>query len=75
MVQVKITARGAKRIRRGHLWVYRSDVRKADDASGGALVQVIDETGNFVGQAFYSNASEIALRFLTTSNEAIDREW
>jgi len=75
MDQVKITARGAKRIRKGHLWVYRSDVRRASDTSGGAVVRVIDEAGNFVGLAFYSNASEIALRFLTTSDEAIDREW
>ena len=72
---MKITARGAKRIRKGHLWVYRSDVRRASDTSGGAVVRVIDEAGNFVGLAFYSNASEIALRFLTTSDEAIDREW
>ena len=75
MDQVKITARGAKRIRKGHLWVYRSDVRRASDTSGGAVVRVVDEAGNFVGLAFYSNASEIALRFLTTSDEAIDREW
>ena len=75
MDQVKITARGAKRIRKGHLWVYRSDVRQASETSGGAVVRVIDEAGNFVGQAFYSNASEIALRFLTTSNEELDREW
>ena len=75
MSQVKISTRGAKRIRQGHLWVYRSDVRDASDADGGALVRVVDEAGNFVGQAFYSDRSEIALRFLTTHEEAIDREW
>jgi len=75
MNQVTITARGAKRIRRGHLWVYRSDVRNANDVSGGEIARVSDETGNFVGQAFYSDASEIALRFLTTHETAIDREW
>jgi 23S rRNA (cytosine1962-C5)-methyltransferase len=73
--QVKILTRGAKRIRQGHLWVYRSDVREASDVKGGDLVRVVDDAGNFVGQAFYSDASEIALRFLTTSDETIDREW
>jgi 23S rRNA (cytosine1962-C5)-methyltransferase len=73
--QVKISTRGAKRIRNGHLWVYRSDVRELDEAEGGAIVRVVDDASNFVGQAFYSDASEIALRFLTTSNEDIDREW
>jgi 23S rRNA (cytosine1962-C5)-methyltransferase len=75
MSQAKITTRGAKRIRNGHLWVYRSDVREVSDAAGGAIVRVVDDANNFVGQAFYSDASEIALRFLSTREEAIDREW
>jgi len=75
MGQVKISTRGAKRIRNGHLWVYRSDVRDASEAAGGQFVRVADETGNSVGQAFYSDRSEIALRFLTTGEEIIDREW
>src|SRR5205823_13661996 len=29
----------------------------------------------FVGRAFYSDRSEIALRFLRTSREIIDRDW
>lgn len=75
MAQIKISTRGAKRIRQGHLWVYRSDVRDVSDADGGALVRVADEAGNFVGQAFYSDRSEITLRFLTTHEAVIDREW
>ncbi|MDX6527992.1 MAG: rRNA (cytosine1962-C5)-methyltransferase [Blastocatellia bacterium] len=75
MSHVKISTRGAKRIRQGHLWVYRSDVRDAGEAEGGAVVRVVDDAGNFVGQSFYSDQSEIALRFLTTNEEAIDREW
>jgi len=75
MSQVKISTRGAKRIRNGHLWVYRSDLRELHEAEGGAIVRVVDDASNFVGQAFYSDASEIALRFLTTSDEIIDREW
>ena len=75
MASVKISRRGAKRIRNGHLWVYRSDVREADDASAGQIVRVVDEAGNTVGQAFYSDRSEIALRFLVTGDEPIDRDW
>jgi len=75
MPQVKISTRGARRIREGHLWVYRSDVRDASKAVGGAIVRAVDDAGNFVGQAFYSDRSEIALRFLTTHEQAIDREW
>jgi len=75
MSQVKISNRGAKRIRKGHLWVYRSDLRDVANANGGDIVRVLDDAGNFVGQAFYSDRSEIALRFLTTRKETIDREW
>src|SRR5437667_7385977 len=75
MAEARITKRGARRIRQGHLWVYRSDVRETSGATGGAIVHAIDESGNFVGQAFYSDRSEIVLRFLTTHDEPIDREW
>lgn len=75
MSKVKISTRGARRIRKGHIWVYRSDVREAADVEPGAIVRVIDDAGNFVGQAFYSDRSEIALRFLTTRDERINDDW
>ena len=75
MAEVTITTRGAKRIRQGHLWVYRSDVRDARDVEGGTIVSVVDEARNSVGQAFYSDQSQIALRFLSTGRETIDRDW
>lgn len=75
MTTVKISTRGAKRIRLGHLWVYRSDIREMGEVEAGAIVKVVDDARNFVGQAFYSDRSQIALRFLTTRDEVIDREW
>jgi 23S rRNA (cytosine1962-C5)-methyltransferase len=72
---MRISPRGAKRIRKGHLWVYRSDLSEIEDGKGGDIVRVIDQASNFVGQAFYSDRSEIALRFLTNREERIDREW
>jgi 23S rRNA (cytosine1962-C5)-methyltransferase len=74
METVKVNKRGADRVRTGHLWIYRSDV--VDVASqAGSIVRVTDERGNFVGQALFSDASQIALRFLTQSSEEIDRSW
>jgi len=75
MNTVTVTKRGADRIRGGHLWIYRSDVADANDAAGGAIVTVRDQNRNFVGQAFYSDSSQIALRFLSQTEEPIDREW
>ena len=74
MMVVRVNRRGAERVRHGHLWIYRSDLVDVD-AEGGSVVSVKDERGNFIGQALYSAASQIALRFLTQTNEEIDREW
>lgn len=74
-MNITVTKRGADRIRRGHLWIYRSDVVDASEAAGGSIVRVQDDHRNFIGQAFYSDSSQIALRFLTTADESIDREW
>lgn len=74
MKTVRVNKKGADRIRHGHLWIYRSDVTEVE-ADGGSIVSVTDERGNFVGQGLYSDASQIALRFLTQSREEIDREW
>ena len=75
METARVTKRGADRIRGGHLWVYKSDVASFPEVRGGSIVSVQDPHGNFVGQAFYSDRSEISLRFLTRSEENIDEDW
>ena len=75
MPTITVNKRGANRIRKGHLWIYRSDVVDVNDASGGSVVTVRDQQGNFVGQALFSDASEITLRLLTLTDAPIDREW
>jgi 23S rRNA (cytosine1962-C5)-methyltransferase len=74
MKTVRVNKKGADRVRHGHLWIYRSDVIEVD-AEGGSVVWVRDERGNAIGQALFSNASQIALRFLTQGTETIDRDW
>jgi len=75
MSTVTVNKRGADRIRGGHLWIYSSDVVEADEVAGGSIVVVQDQKRNFVGQAFFSDSSQIALRFLSQAEESIDREW
>jgi 23S rRNA (cytosine1962-C5)-methyltransferase len=71
---VVITPRGVERLRSGHLWVYRSDVRSAH-AEPGAVVRLTDERGNFAGRAFYSDKSQISIRLLTREDIPIDRAF
>jgi 23S rRNA (cytosine1962-C5)-methyltransferase len=63
--EVKISRRGANRIKDGHVWVYRSDIVGTDDVAPGSLVEVADERGKFLGTALYSSASQIAIRMLS----------
>jgi 23S rRNA (cytosine1962-C5)-methyltransferase len=72
---VTISQRGAERTRTGHLWIYKSDVRESHNVAGGSIVRVRDERGRFVGQALWSDRSEISLRLLTPNDEEIDRAW
>jgi 23S rRNA (cytosine1962-C5)-methyltransferase len=74
MNTVRVNKRGADRVRQGHLWIYRSDVIEVA-AKGGNVVSVKDERGNPIGQALFSDTSQIALRFLTQGSEPINRDW
>ena len=65
--QARITAAAVRRLRRGHLWIYSSDVESEPPSSGAApaIVQVMDPAGNFLGYAFYSRQSQIRLRLFS----------
>jgi 23S rRNA (cytosine1962-C5)-methyltransferase len=70
--QVKVSPRGAARLKSGHVWVYRSDVLSTDGLPPGALVTVTDQRGKPLGTALYSSSSQIAIRLI--SRETISRE-
>jgi 23S rRNA (cytosine1962-C5)-methyltransferase len=72
--QAEVTRKGASRIRSGHLWIFKSDIR-AVNAEAGAIVTILDERRKFLGKAFYSDQSEIALRFITHEDVRIDKEF
>jgi 23S rRNA (cytosine1962-C5)-methyltransferase len=66
---VEISARGAARLKAGHVWVYRSDVVPAKGVPAGGLVRVTDARGKFLGTALYSSSSQIALRMISRDPE------
>jgi 23S rRNA (cytosine1962-C5)-methyltransferase len=71
---VVISPRGVERIRAGHFWVYRTDIREAN-AQPGAIVRITDERRRFHGCAFYSDQSQISIRLLTREDVAVGREF
>jgi 23S rRNA (cytosine1962-C5)-methyltransferase len=69
--------RGAdRRLRAGHLWVYRGEVADlAGRWSPETPVDVVDAAGNFLGRGFYNPRPSLVCRVLTRSDEAIDEAF
>ncbi|GEJ56824.1 class I SAM-dependent rRNA methyltransferase [Anaeromyxobacter diazotrophicus] len=73
---VTITRRGADRLAAGHPWIYRGDVDRAPAGlRGGEVVAMKDGRGRFLGKAFWSARSKIALRTLTREDVPVDEEF
>lgn len=66
---VVVSRHGVDRLRSGHPWVYRSDV-VSSEAEPGDLVRVLSERRRPLGIAWWSSASQIALRMLQGFQEA-----
>lgn len=62
---VKLSPRGATRLKSGHVWVYRSDLLSSDEVPPGSLVTVTDQRGKPLGTALYSSSSQIAVRLIS----------
>ena len=62
---VKVSPRGATRLKSGHVWVYRSDIVSSDAVPAGSLVRVSDHRGKPLGTALYSSSSQIAIRMIS----------
>jgi 23S rRNA (cytosine1962-C5)-methyltransferase len=72
MAEVRLTKRGEDRVQSGHPWVYRSDIAEAR-ASAGATVRVVGPRGRVLGDALFSDKSEITIRMLTRGEVRADR--
>jgi len=61
---VVVSRRGEARVLRGHPWIFRTDVVRAQAISPGAVVKVEGPHGRHLGFAFFSTRSEIRLRMI-----------
>ena len=70
-----MTQAGARRARRRHPWIYRSDVLVLPDGlQNGAIVRVVDPAGRPLGRAEWSQESLISLRFVRWEDVPVDEE-
>jgi 23S rRNA (cytosine1962-C5)-methyltransferase len=70
---VTVSPRGVARLRAGHPWIFRSDLR--GEAAPPGLVRLVDERGKGLGTALYSPASEIRVRWLAPDGVAVGPAW
>jgi len=68
---VTLSARGEERLRSGHPWIYRADVVDVR-ASAGDRVVVRGARGRTLGQALFSDRSQIAIRMLAYGDVPAD---
>jgi 23S rRNA (cytosine1962-C5)-methyltransferase len=60
----------------GHPWIYRNEVAAVPaELEPGALVDVVDHRGRFVGRGYANPASVILIRLLTWRDQAIDEAF
>ncbi len=72
--EVEISPAAVRRLRRGHLWVFSSDVVVEPAGTAPPIVRVVDASHRVLGHAFYSRQSQIRLRLLTRDATAPTRE-
>ena len=72
---VTVTAKGEKRIRGGHPWVYRSDIADVQGADAGAVVAVRGPRDRMLGHALFSDASQITIRMISRDDAPIDEAF
>jgi 23S rRNA (cytosine1962-C5)-methyltransferase len=70
--EVRISAKGVRWQRTGHPWLYRDDLAGEVKLASGELAAVLGPGDRFLGQAFYSAKSRIALRFVTHNEASVD---
>lgn len=75
MTRVRVSARGQRRWKCGHPWIYRTDVTSEPGDAAPGVVEVADRRGRFLGMALYSPRSEIRLRLLDRQPVEIDESW
>ena len=73
MANVTVSRRGEDRIQSGHPGVYRSDVTEVRSLPG-EIVTVIGPRGRPLGDALFSDRSEIAIRMLTRGDVRADED-
>jgi 23S rRNA (cytosine1962-C5)-methyltransferase len=76
MRRVILKKGGDRRISRGHLWIFRSEIKAVrGEPKAGDVVEVLKFNGEFIGLGFFNPGSLISVRLLTDRMEDIDFDF
>lgn len=75
--QVRIDARGAKKIQGGHPWVFDNEITEtAGLLENGALCDVLGPKSQYLGTGFYNSCSKIRVRVISqNANDRFDEAF
>ncbi|MEY4531255.1 MAG: hypothetical protein RLZZ156_1976 [Deinococcota bacterium] len=74
MIELKVNR--DRRIRNFHPWIFKDDIASVDgEHTSGALLEVRDANGAFVGQAFYNAKANIPARMISLARGKIDTDF
>ena len=73
---IELKANRDRRIRNFHPWIFRDDIANVTgEHAAGALLEVRDANGAFVGQAFYNAKANIPVRVICLERTKINLEF
>jgi 23S rRNA (cytosine1962-C5)-methyltransferase len=65
-----------RRIRAGHPWIFSNEIDAVEgEPENGAIVDVVDSRGAYLGRGYLNRNSLIAVRLLTRARDAIDAQF
>ena len=74
----KVTKKAEAAVRRGHPWVYDTEITEGEflDEDNGSIVDVLTDNGRYLGSGFLSLNSKIRIRILSNNaNESFGNEF
>ncbi|MFN5866927.1 MAG: class I SAM-dependent rRNA methyltransferase [Candidatus Kapaibacterium sp.] len=73
MTTLRLAPKAHKRIRQGHLWVFRDELAPHEPCEAGDLVRIVTDYDYDLGVGFYHPTSQIAVRLLAAPDFTKER--
>ncbi len=74
--RLTVTEKAEKLIRAGHPWIYHTEVFDAPSCEDGALTDVLNRKGSYLGTGFYNSRSKIRVRLISrNANDRFDEAF